>query len=65
MYLLGNIANIQLWFSQLPCSLKQIEIIIKIQLECNAISGYSFIEKIRSQLEIIQSAGDHVLDTHP
>lgn len=43
----------------------EIEIIIKIQLECNAISGYSFIEKIRSQLEIIQSAGDHVLDTHP
>lgn len=43
-----NIASFRLRFSQLSyfCFETGMEIIIKIHFECNAISDYSFIEKV-------------------
>lgn len=43
-----NIASFRLRFSQLSyfCFETEMEIIIKIHFECNAISDYSFIEKV-------------------
>jgi len=50
--------------SQLPyfCFGTEKEIIVKIQMEYNAISDYLFIEKVLSNSLKLQSSGNHVID---